>query len=311
MKTLACKLAVLFLLLPGIAMAQVLLGVSTGSGQTSANPGAIFSIDPATGLGTLLGTPFNGVGLSGIAMTSDGRVYVSTSASFDGASHLLEVDPVTGNMINDVGQILDVAGNSCGVGDLSVDPTSGILYGMATNHGLIGTRCGVGGSTGGYLLSINPNTAVYTLLGTDPAVGGRQGGIAFSRLGTLYFSEAWSPDGDLHTLSTLDGTITGTTTLIPTQTWGYHGLGVDPVTGMLYATLGDSNASDLYSIDPNTGNVTTIGPISSIGDRIHDVVYYALEPPVPVPTISTWGIIALMLAILFLVASRFRRQTRY
>jgi len=313
MKQLISKIFVLFILLPGLVMAQQLIGVTSGGGQSPNNPGAVVSIDSATGNLTVLGAPFGGVGLSGIAEALDGTVYVSTSVSFDDTSHLLIIDPVTGGLISDLGSMLDSQGNGCGIGDLSIDPTSGILYGLASNQSFVGTsRCGAGGvSTGGYLVVIDPVTAVYTLLGREASIGNNQGGIAFSNLGDLYFSMAWSPDGDLHTLSLADGSFIGTISL--SNGLGFHALGADLSTNTLYATMsGNASTADLYTIDPGTGTVTLVSTISG-GDAVHDVLVLSGAaigfPVLAIPTLSGWGIMALILFILIFVAYRRRATT--
>ena len=139
-----------------------------------------------------------------------------------------------------------------------------------------------------------------------------QGGIAFNNQGLMYFSKGWRPDGDLHTMSTVDGTFTSTIDL--SETFGYQGLGADLGTGMLYATfplLLDSCCSpdngNLYTIDPATGTVTLVGPIGG-NDFVHDVIVHSAVTSTPVPSLSLWGLTALVLMLLLLVGLHYRRQ---
>lgn len=177
---------------------ETMFGVSGGSGGEFANPGRYITVYQATGAITFLGTPYQGCGLSGVAINSSGRVYAVTSihdskycpSNPDDTSHLIEINPSTGAMIADIGPMYDESVNGCAIGDLSFQPGTNILFGLAANQSDTGTRCGIGGSTGGYLLTINTSNARYTIIGRDPDIGNSNGGLAFAPNGTLYYTPA-------------------------------------------------------------------------------------------------------------------------
>lgn len=279
------------------AMAQM-IGVNGGAGGGAfSNPGAVVSLDPNTGNGTILGTPFGGVGLAGVAASPNGRVFAVTGFAPDGTNHLIEIDPFTGALINDIGSLLDSGGDPCAINDLSYRPGTGTLFAMAANNNNFGTNCGIGGSTGGYLLTINTVTAQYTVIGRDPGLGNNSGGITFASDGTLYFTPGWNTVGNLHTLDTATGNIL--TTVALSQLLGFHGLEIDPTTGIMYASLPmDDNCcqalnNNIYTIDPTNGNVSLLGTPG--GSLVHDMTF--LGTVGVVPALNYWGlaVVALLL----------------
>jgi len=300
------------LAVPLTSWAQM-IGVTGGSGGSPGLPGAVVEIDPADGSSVTLGTPFNGVGLSGVARAADGTVYVVTSQSFDGTSHLLIIDPANGNLISDLGQLLDAGGNGCGINEIEFHPATGVLYALASNNSSIGTRCGVGGSTGGYLLTININTMQYTVLGREPTLGNNSGGIAFNAAGLLYFTPGWGDVGTLHTLNLTDGSFTSTVNL--SQGLGFHGLAIDPSTGTMYGSLpmsSDCCSQDnpnIYTINPSDGTLTVLG---SPGDfAVHDMAFLDIgpsAPSVPIPTMGLWAGLLLTITLFVFAFREFRRR---
>lgn len=155
--------------------------VSGGSGGGHANPGRFMTVNQASGAVTLLGTPYGGSGLSGVAANSSGRAYAVTGIDNpDGTSHLIEINPSKGAVISDIGPMYDDSGNGCAIGDLSFQPGTNILSGLAANQSNVGTRCCMGSGTGGYLLTIDASNARYTIIGRDPNIGHSNGGVAFA-----------------------------------------------------------------------------------------------------------------------------------
>jgi hypothetical protein len=314
-------LFIFLLLLPAWSGAQVLLGVTAG-GQAEGwdvDYGSVVLINPGTGDTQVLGQPLGGEGLSGIAVAANGTVYVSTGSAGDGYSHLITIDPTTGALIQDIGQMVDGSGNPCSIGDLSIDPTDDTLYGVAANGNLAGgVACGVGGSTGGYLVSIDKVTAEYTLLGRDDSIGNETGGFAFTSDGVSHFTLAWRPDSFVHQLNLTDGSFDSSVAL--SQDLGWFGLGADLDTGLLYGTATNypdqccaPEEATLYTIDPSDGTVTLVGPTPS-GVFIHDVVYdadgvFVRTEPAPVPTLSAWGLVLLVLVVGLITVGRMRRTS--
>src|SRR5439155_20089982 len=86
--------------------------------------GALIIINQTNGTGTVVGTPVSGVGLTGIAFHPDGRLFASTISS---TSTLIQVNPDTGALIATIGTITD-NGTPIGIGDLSFQPGTGVLY---------------------------------------------------------------------------------------------------------------------------------------------------------------------------------------
>jgi hypothetical protein len=269
-------------LLPLTGFAQVMLGSTGGDGGSAGLPGAIVSIDPTDASAIVLGTPFGGVGLAGIEQAPDGTVYAVTGVDQDGIAHLLEVDPATGGLITDLGQLPDSSGNGCAINDLAYHPQTGVLYGLAANNGS-GDRCSVGGSPGGYLLTIDTAAVEYTVIGREPSLDNNSGGIAFDAAGTLYFTPGWNDVGTLHTLDLTDGSFTSTVAL--SEDLGFHGLEINPVSGTMYASLPMTSSCcspanfNIYTIDPVSGTVTLLG---SPGEySVHDMVFLSDVVVVP------------------------------
>ena len=132
------------------AQTETMVGVSGGAGGSPSNPGSYMLVDQTNATVTILDAPFGGVGITGVATHSTGLVFAVTSvANPDDTSHLIEINPITGALINDVGPMLDSSGNGCGVGDLSFQPGTDVLFGLAGNQSGVGIRCGIGSSTGG------------------------------------------------------------------------------------------------------------------------------------------------------------------
>lgn len=294
-------LALICTALSSATLAQVELLGSTGG--NSANPGTIFSIDSGTAATTMLGTPYNGTGLSGIATAPDGRLFAVASVNngFVDTGQLLELDPSSGALISVIGDLYDSSGNGCAFMDISFHPNTGVLYALASNQSGIGTRCGVGGGTGGYLATINTSTAVYTILGRDASFGNNAGGIAFAPNGTLYFAASWDTPGVLYTLDLNDGSITSSTNL--SDMIGPIGMVWHPDENLLYAGYDRENSNEsIFTIDPATGSVTTVG--ATTGESIHGLAVRG-QPAPPAPAIAvpvnSWQAMALMALVLAMV----------
>jgi len=246
-------------------------GVSGGSGGGYSNPGSFMTINQNSGEVTILDAPYGGAGLTGVATDSSGRVFAVTGVDNpDDTSHLIEINPATGAMIADIGPMYDINGNGCGIGDLSFQPGTNILFGLAGNQSYVGTRCGVGGGTGGYLLTINTTNAQYTIIGRDEDLGNSNGGLAFAPDGTLFFTPCWSNPGFIHTLNPATAEIL-TSVALPSGE-GYMGLGVRPSDGTIFASYRyESGDTGIYTIDPTTGAETLFVDPGNI--MVHDLAF--------------------------------------
>lgn len=297
--------------------AQGLIGV-IGGGEYSppAGVGAVVSVNPTTGALTVLGTPFPGVGLTGVAMNSVGDVYAisASTASATTGPRLLRINPTTGTLIADVGRLRTAAGDDCYIGDLSFQPVTDVLYGLLGNQGPQ-PRCGIvpATSTGGYLVTINTSTAIVTVIGRDPSFGNSNGGIAFAPNGTLYFTPCWSDPGNIHTLNPATAAVLTTVPLVPGGTC-YMGLAVRPSDGAIFASFDAENTDfNIYTLNPATGTRTLVGSPGT-DNIVHDMVFVGPAAPpaaiAPVPMLSQWALIALALVLGGLGVAAARRRVR-
>jgi hypothetical protein len=295
-----------------LAQAPALLGVN-GGGEASTSPGAVVSINPATASVTVLSTPLPGLGLTGVAVNSAGRVFAvtGTTSSATSGPRLLELNPVTGTVIADVGRLQTAGGNDCYIGDLSFQPGTDVLFGILGNQGPA-PRCGIpDGGVGGYLLTINTSTARVTVVGRDPSLGNSNGGLAFAPGGTLYFTPCWSDNGVLLTLNPATAAITSSVTLAPSGAC-YMGLAVRS-DGVVFASYDYENSdASIYTLNPATGARTLVG--STGGNMVHDLVFVAAAAPLvltEVPTLAEWALLALATLLALSGAAWLRRRPRH
>jgi len=229
----------------------------------SINNGWIVLVDQNTGAAGPLGHPA-GVGkISGLAFDASGHLWASTingSSSFPPplpsslTSDLVQIDPATGALIADIGTI-KVGGTPIQIADLSVQPGTGVLFGISAS-------ASGDAAPAGNLYTINTSTAVATLVGPT---GDFFGAIAFAPNGTLY---ATTGDLDnmgnivntkLKTLNPLNGQ---TLTAVSTDIF-YSALAVRYTDGVIFGGNGDgfpdALGSGLFTIDAGTGKGTLIG----------------------------------------------------
>jgi hypothetical protein len=201
----------------------------------SSGRGALVLVDQTNGIGTLIGTPVQGVGLSGIAFHPDGRLF-ATTVTTGNPSTLIQVNPDTGALIATIGVISD-NGTPISIGDLSFQPGTGVLYGITSNTF----------SAGGFLYTINLSTAAATLIG-DTGIGA-SGGLGFAPNGTLYQLAG----GSVNVISPVDAHVISS---VSTDQF-YDGLGVRS-DGALFASTG-GGTDTIYIVNPATGQSTFIG----------------------------------------------------
>jgi len=250
---------------------QTLIGVNGGSGGHFESPGAVLSIDQTTAAGTVLATPLPGLGVTGVAADSLGRVFASTGTgkSATNGPRLIQIAPATGELLADVGRLQTAGADDCYVGDLSFQPGTNVLFGILGN---LGPSCGitVEHGEGGYLLTIDTSTAQVTVIGRDGALGNSNGGLAFAPDGTLYFTPCWSNSGFIHTLNPATAAITSSTALLDFAC--YMGLAVRPSDGTIFASYDqEHNDNRIFTLDPVTGARQEVGSPGNY--LVHDLTF--------------------------------------
>lgn len=257
---------------PGHAQ-ETMLGVHGGSTQSS-SPGSVSTVNQTNAKVTIIGTPMPGIGITGVATNSSGRIFASTGSleATENGPRLIEIDPATGEMLNDVGRLQTAAGDDCFIGDLSFQPGTDTLFGVAGNVGE-SPRCSQDGNPGGTLVTIDTATAEVTVIGRDEDLSNSNGGIAFAADGTLYFTPCWSADSILLTIDPATANIL-TTTALENDTC-YMGLAVRPSDGTLFASFNwvNRNSSEfvLVTLNPSTGVATLVGDTAP--EMIHDLTF--------------------------------------
>jgi len=218
------------------------------------DPGALVTINQINGNQVLIADNIAGDnGLSGLAFDDTGRLFGSQVGSVSGLLH--EFNPDTGAIINTV-SILDINNNLVKVNDLTVQPGTNQLYGLAQ----------------GSLYTINENTGAATLVGVVAGIVG--GGIGFAPDGTLYLTSATVGSGFF---KTIDPNTAGVILDIGT-TIAFDGLGVRSDGTIFAARNGfDSSGADIYTISA-TGVPTLIG-IDPSSRGISDLTFV---PDIPV-----------------------------
>lgn len=268
----------------------VLYGIaseSCGNPDSGSGEGSLYIVNPDTGAMELIGpTGFDGV--TGLAFLDDGRLLASARQGQD-RSILLEINSQTGQ-----GTLIGVIGDrnfpgQCGrVSDLTYDSPSKTLYGT-------GNSC----NDPRVLLEIDPLTAQPTVIG---AIGFSGGGFALAirEDGTLFGSTTLGSDVSIFTINrdTGLGSLVGEMDTSGIITGGVvvNGLAFHPLSQELFASSvneGVGNTSSfLLTIDESVPDFSVVGQTLDCFDGI----VFAIVPA-PIPALSTWGIIALVLVI--------------
>lgn len=295
------------------AAGQTIIGVLGGSALGTDDAGAVATIDPNSGAATVLGTPIAGESLTGVARLNDGRIVAST-ATFEGNSRLIEIDPATGALIQTIGDFGD-GKVLLTMHDLTVDPATGILYGISIGELDRPAGRGHGGRPGGGVVTgsggpgdqnaifeIDPANANCTFVGTPPnpdtfmavaAGGGQLWGMG-------------GGDATLYRLDPADGSEEATTAV--TGTDGEGALGIGLLTGgpnpqfVFSACCTDGIGNAIFTVDGITGVATLLGPAGG-NRRVHDLAVIPGVGPGPgtiivdVPVLDARGIVALALLL--------------
>jgi len=175
----------------------------------------------------------------------DKTIYASTGSQNNG--DIITIDKTTGTGTT-VGASL-----FSGIKDITIHPTTGIMYGLVTRSGDADiVRVSAAGDA--YLLS---TVAIPTMAG-----------IAFNTAGTLY---GITSGGDIYTIELLSGT----TTFVVTGQGSYSGITFNPVTNELWASSRSfvlPNKDAIFTVDLTTGDTTIIGH-TGLNEITNDIVF--------------------------------------
>jgi hypothetical protein len=180
--------------------------------------------------------------LWGLAGSASAELLLGANGAGNRPSDLLVLNPSTGGVIRTVGPI------GYGVTGLSIDPKTGVLYGVT------GLATGAGSAPSpGALITINRTTGAGTLVGDLLPGGDGATDITFRPDGGFF---GWFETDDI------PGTInkaTGAATLLPDPGVSTYGGGFDSNSAGVLFLAGNGLQGTLDTVDPNTGQVTT-GP---------------------------------------------------
>lgn len=293
-----------FLLSYGVSNAQELLVTADdtcvqGTGSSNAS---LYRVNPDTAAFREIGPiGFNGVGA--LAQLGDGRLVAAAraGANLERISILIEINPITGQ-----GSLIGTIGNQslggCGrVNDLTYDPATDTLFGLAINCG--GMQANNFDVT---LLTIDPDTAAGTIIGETGFIQSGNA-LAISSNGTLFSSGGQCPNRTM-TINPQTGVGTLLTEDAFPCTPIFNSATFNPFTDEFLGTLNDfENGVELTILNPFSGEITTIGQLPDCADGIEFIEL----PPRPIPTLSEWGLIAMagVLGIISLLAIRRRKVT--
>ena len=270
----------------GMAEAGSIIASTT---KRSADRGAVVTVAPATGARTLVGDPTAGTeGLTGLELDGGANLWGTTIDGFMTTSRLLQINPTTGALINDVGFVHtdanDVSGSSLSIGDLAYNPTNGTMYAVTANTSHI--------TGGGDLYTVDTGTGLASFVAqitidnpddTDPAFAHdySTGGLAFRADGSLWFTGydvTVNPGaGGQNFLFEIDP-LTGLELFrveVSKNDTIFHGLGVRPEDQEFFATEanpGSGGLGGLYHIGID-GTATLVSADTVDGNTLSDVVF--------------------------------------
>ncbi len=247
-----------------------------GSGADAGEIVILDQSDPSQS--TLVGNAGGGVGITGLDFDGQGNLWGSTLGDIGSFSNLIQINPGTGAVVGSVGPIHtdagDVPGSAISIGDLAFDKTTNRLFGIESlDHD---------GVNGGNIYTIDIGTGVATFVGAT--IWGTTGGLAFDSAGTFYalgYDPNVGPFGQ-NMLFTLDPNDASeiTRVAVSQNDFIFSGLGINPLTGAIYATEDDffgtgTGTGNIYLVDPNTGLMTFLGNPSGV---VSDIAFRVPEP---------------------------------
>lgn len=259
-------------LFANIAVAQTIY-ITHGDGI---NLGTVSAL---TGTGTDIGA-FGQSEAWALTMDVDGTLY-TTFNGFSGDAQLATVNPATGAIDTTIG------GLGTSLIALEIDG-SGQMWGVGFDDGI--------------LYRINKATASVSPVG-DTGVSFTMD-LNFDLAGNLYSTVS----NNLYMLNPF----TGASTLITSYTGIISGEVMSIMSddsGVLYATA-YVDASPLYEVNSTTGVATVIGATGFNRPHGGDITSSStIQPPTPVPAMSAYGLVVLILSLLFLSRRRLRASS--
>ncbi len=251
--------------------------------ELNSSTGAVIATIGATGQSHLTGLavhPATGV-LYAVKSDLGGTGGVSSGAS--GETKLFTLNPTNGTAteIGDTGaQIPDIAFDA-----------SGILYGWDERDA---------GGEPDDLVTINLMTGLATIVG-ESGIATTGPGLAFDSAGTLFVSS--TPFN--YELFTINPGTGSATFLLNLSEFINNALAFD-ANDVLYSMVRTGGTSLLKTVNITTGVVTDIGDIGVAG--ISAIAFTTSLPAATVPTLSEWGIIALIVTLAITAAFAVRKK---
>ena len=273
--------------LPHAAGGFIMYGGNGGHNNgDSLHDGWLVIINQTTAAVADIGQPANVSRISGLAFDSTGALYITTQGGGGfppppgptTASILMQINPSTGAIMSNIGQIKDAMGTPISIADLAVQPGTGTLFGIRGPNDQLGGQ--------GLLYTISKMNGMATLVGNT---GDFFGSIAFGPDGTLYmFAADLDGGGNLIgiSLKTLNPTNANVMSVVPTADF-FGAFGVRP-DGVLFGGTGDSG--NIFTINPTTGAETLVG--STGRDFVGDIAFVTSPEP---STLTLFGIGVLMM----------------
>lgn len=280
-------ISILFSIFVGAVFGQNSLNRVVNGAGSRMGPfgGAIMEVDIKDGSSSVINVPFPGKSLTGADFTQDGRFWVSTN----NPSQIAEIDPISGVLLGSPIDVL-VNGNIMNVRDLSIQPSTGIIYLLGQISGALFQNC---------LVKYNPQTSQFTFIGHIPQIRNSFVSIAFHSDGRLFSIQA-NGVSPLKIIDITNASVMDTVAL--SEKLGFLGLGFNKEDGLLYGSECCNTVGNLlYSINPETGLTTQIGSFG-IDRVVHDIAFFT--PPADIPALSTWSVYILgLILIIFSVIS--------
>ena len=237
----------------------------------------------------------------------------------------MDYDPVSERLVaacqrhdgSNIGVLVDISpnrGNGTEINTLGCNRSTDIAFRNADNQlfGALFSPCDLG------LYTINPVAGNSNFLGPFNTVECCGYGMGFSSNDVLYIVASFNPPNNLYTVNQTTGNSTPVTVVTYPNNFdesaGVNAMKFNPETGTAFISIvigsGNSGTSEnfLGTIDINTGIVEVIGQ-TALG--IDALAFAPPVSPIPTPTLSEWGLIAMacILGIVGFMVMRRRKVT--
>jgi len=261
------------------------------------------------------------------AAPASAQTILGTTGMGTTTSTLVEIDPVTGGLLNTIGPVGYVVNGltwdassgtlfattsandpTFGSGLITIDPLTGVGTPIGTGHGLgSGASVTAASNSAGQvfswwdpneddLLLYNTTTGLATRIGESSLSTGAHG-LAFNPADVLYLVNS---DSNVYTINTT----TGATTLVGNlalSNFAHHG-DFDPSTG-LYFGIDQTSTGPKNLVVADLSAFSVVNTLPTVAD-LHTLTFYGgALVAVDVPTVSPWG--AALMTLLLVVAGGF------